>query len=220
MGWSLCPRSDTCRSVRGFPTLLSTMMLGVARHPFRIDGARVYDEGAVRLWWLFFSFPLSFLSHSLNIHVNPSKNWLCLLVSISINFDHYSFYYYLFYFECFLKFFFSILFLGILFHLIFFIQSVPDSFDWYFLCFILFLIIFLNFISYHFISFNFLFNFGPHSFDCYFLIFFLICFFNFVSQYFILFNFFIQFWSLSFDCYFFINLFCFFNLIPNYYFFI
>jgi len=25
------------------------MMLGVARHPFRIDGARVYDEGAVRL---------------------------------------------------------------------------------------------------------------------------------------------------------------------------
>jgi len=26
------------------------MMLGVARHPFGIDGARVYDEGAVRLW--------------------------------------------------------------------------------------------------------------------------------------------------------------------------
>jgi len=25
------------------------MMLGVARHPFRIDGVRVYDEGAVRL---------------------------------------------------------------------------------------------------------------------------------------------------------------------------
>jgi len=25
------------------------MMLGVARHPFPIDGARVYDEGAVRL---------------------------------------------------------------------------------------------------------------------------------------------------------------------------
>jgi hypothetical protein len=23
--------------------------LGVARHPFRIDGVRVYDEGAVRL---------------------------------------------------------------------------------------------------------------------------------------------------------------------------
>ena len=49
MGWFMCLRSDACRSVRGFPTLLSTMMLGVARHPFRIDGVRVYDEGAVRL---------------------------------------------------------------------------------------------------------------------------------------------------------------------------
>jgi len=50
MVWSMCLRSDACRSVRGVPTPPSMMMLGVARHPFGIDGARVYDEGAVRLW--------------------------------------------------------------------------------------------------------------------------------------------------------------------------
>jgi hypothetical protein len=48
-----------------------TMMFGVAHCPLCIGEMRVNDRVAIEL---FFSFPLSFFSLNLEIHVSPSKN--------------------------------------------------------------------------------------------------------------------------------------------------
>jgi hypothetical protein len=74
----------------------STMMFGVAHCPLRIGEMCVNGIGVIGLWWASFSFPLSFFSLNLKIHVSPFKNWLGPLVSISINFSSHSFDYYLF----------------------------------------------------------------------------------------------------------------------------
>jgi hypothetical protein len=105
----------------------------------------------------FFFFPLSFLSHALEIRDNPFKKQLCPLICNFIDFDPYYFNYYLFWFSCFwsFAFFFSISSLGILFHLI--LYPSWSSYIWLLLFCVLYIFpsSFFNFIHYHFIAFVF-----------------------------------------------------------------
>jgi hypothetical protein len=126
---------------------LSIVIFTVVRHVFIIEVRLSFDEP--------FSSPLSFLFPCLKICTSPFINQLCPLSCISINFGYNFFLLFVFVFNAFLTLFFSILSLNILFHLI---QFGPHSFD----CF------FFNFISHHFISFNFFVQFWSAFFDCYF----------------------------------------------------
>ena len=79
----------------------------------------------------FFFFPLSFLSHALEIHDNPFKKQLCPLICNFIDFDPHYFNYYLFWFSCFwsFAFFFFQFHPWVFYSTWFYIQVGPLTFD-------------------------------------------------------------------------------------------
>jgi hypothetical protein len=67
------------------------MALGATRHPLSVTRAHVHIRGAIGVQGPFFIFSSLFFSPSLKIHTSSSKNLLCPLVSIFINFSSYYF---------------------------------------------------------------------------------------------------------------------------------
>jgi hypothetical protein len=111
-------------------------IFGAALCHFHDGRSRVHNKDGDH----FFSFPLTFLSLSLEIDVSSSKNYLCSPVSISIDCSPFYFFIICFVFNIFLKFkLFSISFQCILLHLVF--NPIWFVFFWLFifLCFILFI---------------------------------------------------------------------------------
>jgi hypothetical protein len=210
---SSCLLGGVCRAIR----LLKSFICD----GFGSDQSFFFQEcsacSRLRSNWVaieFFFFPLSFLSHALEIHDNPFKKQLCPLICNFIDFDPYYFNYYLFWFSCFWSFAFFFQFHPWVFYSTwFYIQVGPLTFDcscsvFYIFFLLLFLILSIT-ISLHLF---FLIQFWSSFF---WLLFFFILFliYLFFSSTFYFFLFFIQFWSSFFQLYFlsFFNLFCFSN---------
>lgn len=73
-----------------------TAVLGAVNSPLSSDMMHAHKEGSVGLRLSFFFFPVSFLFHVLEIHVNRSKRQLCSLVCNFIDFGTPYFDYHLF----------------------------------------------------------------------------------------------------------------------------
>ena len=126
---SSCLLGGVCRAIR----LLKSFICD----GFGSDQSFFFQEcsacSRLRSNWVaieFFFFPLSFLSHALEIRDNPFKKQLCPLICNFIDFDPYYFNYYLFWFSCFWSFAFFFQFHPWVFYSTwFYIQVGPLTFD-------------------------------------------------------------------------------------------